>query len=126
MSVSRDEVLNTIDKIKSDRDLYWLAGLIIGSNDDCLSRLFVSMSKSNLLNVICQFGGETITIPTYDDFLDYIKIISIIYYYDIKKYSFAKAMRESGYTYKQSMNQAFRKSLISRRQNIISKLKKVL
>lgn len=117
----KNDMRNLIKNIKSDSDLFALAGLILNPNVNSsdISKLFTIVDSESLLNILKIFGGKTIRIPTIDEFLEEVKFIKLIYCYDFQNLSFSESMRQSG------LENSDRTELIGKRNSLIERLKMV-
>lgn len=117
----RADMRNLIKNIKSDSDLFAIAGLILNPNVNSsdLSKLFTIVDSESLLNLLKIFGGKTVRIPTIDEVLDEFRFIKLIYCYDFQNMSFSESMRQSGFS------ESERSELIGKRNSLIERLKMV-
>lgn len=118
----KSDMRNLIKNLKSDSDLFSLAGLIMNPNLDNssdLSKLFTIIDSESLLNFLKIFGGQTIKVPTIEELIEEFKFIKLIYCYDFQNLSFAESMRQAGFS------DSNRSDLINKRNLLIEKLKKV-
>ena len=112
---------NLIKNIKSDSDLFALAGLILNPNVNSseISKLFTIIDSESLLNFLKIFGGKVVRIPTIDELIEEFKFIKLIYCYDFQCLSFSESMRQAG------LENYDRAKLIEKRNFLIENLKKV-
>ena len=117
----KNDMKNLIKNIKSDSDLFSLAGLILNPNVDSsdISKLFTILDSESLLNLLKIYGGKIIRIPTIDEIIEEFKFIKLIYCYDFQNLSFSESMRRSG------LEEFDRMELIGKRNSLIERLKKV-
>lgn len=117
----KNDMKNLIKNLKSDTDLFALAGLILNPNIDSsdTSKLFAILDSESLLNLLKIFGGKTVRIPTLDELIEEFKFIKLIYCYDFQNLSFSESMRQAGF------DDSERSNLINKRNLLIEKLKKV-
>lgn len=117
----KNDMKNIIKNIKSDSDLFALAGLILNPdvNSSDISKLFTIVDSESLLNLLKIFGGKIIRIPTIDEIIEEFKFIKLIYCYDFQNLSFSEAMRQAG------LENSNRVELIGKRNSLLERLKKV-
>lgn len=117
----KNDMKNLIKNIKSDSDLFAIAGLILNPNINSseTSKLFTIIDSESLLNLIKIFGGKTIRIPTINEIIDEFRFVKLIYCYDFQNMSFAESMRQCGF------DNSERSELISKRNFLIERLKLV-
>lgn len=91
---NRQEVNDIIKQYNSDRDLYYLAGLVMASkyesSHDEISSLFMLVDGKSLKRLCKVLGGKILRIPTYSELIASFKLISFM-----NEYSKGKTISES-------------------------------
>lgn len=62
-----------------------------------MSELAYLLDRKSFIHLIKYFGGETITIPTVDEFKKAIKVILLYQYFNIDGLSWRESLLKSGY-----------------------------
>lgn len=100
---TRNDINRIIEEHRTSRDLYYLAGLVMAakyaSSGDNISTLFTLVDGKSLQRLCKVLGGKTITIPTYEQLIDSLKLIKFTYEYSTGK-TIRDSLLEAGYELK--------------------------
>ena len=88
------DLTSLINSVKDTSDLYYLSLMISSTqiSNSILPELIFLLKEEAFQNLLTYYGGQTITIPTLQEFRNYLYGILIYYYYDMKHMSWNEAL----------------------------------
>lgn len=87
-----------LESITSNSDLYYIALILLSAFNKKgykkIPELALVLDEDNLMRFLDMYGGQTLQIPTKEEFSRYLKAIAVYYYTEIKGWTTQKAMSE--------------------------------
>ena len=119
------DIATIINNITETSDLYFLSLLLLDKMSESSSRRYQMIAElsylldtKSFLNLIHYFEGMTITIPTRNQVVDALRLISIYYYYDIHGYSWKDSLVKAGLEYSKEVSLSYRNRMSTFRELI--------